>query len=107
MVNHTKQHRLLTDGYCLFENVLDRPMLLELTRVTEALQAAVPEADAQRYRYQGSNISVAYQDPVFPRLFAWPAALEALAELGFDRPKWWSGFLLSKPPHAPPLYWHQ
>ncbi|HLK55946.1 MAG TPA: phytanoyl-CoA dioxygenase family protein [Chthonomonadaceae bacterium] len=102
-----KRQQLLTDGYCLFENVLDRPMLDELTIVTERLLAEVSEADAERFRYQGSNISVAYQDPVFPRLFAWPRALEALRELGFDHPKWWSAFLLSKPPHAPPLYWHQ
>src|SRR5262249_17262717 len=48
-----------------------------------------------------------YQHPVFPRLFTWPKALEALAALGFPQPKWWSAFLLSKAPHAPALYWHQ
>ena len=103
----TKREQLLTNGFCLFENVLNRAILDEVTQVTEALLSECSEADAQRYRYQGSNISVAYQHPVFPRLFALPEALAALSELGFDSPKWWSGFLLSKPPHAPPLYWHQ
>jgi hypothetical protein len=102
-----RREQLLRDGYCVFEQVLDRPMLAELTEVTERLLAEVPPADAERYRYQGSNISLAYQHPVFPRLFTWPKALEALAALGFDEPKWWSAFLLSKAPHAPPLYWHQ
>ena len=102
-----KREQLLTDGFCVFENVLDRALLDELTAVTEDLLAHCSGEDAQRYRYQGSNISVSYQHPVFPRLFAWPPSLEALKELGFDRPKWWSGFLLSKPPYAPPLYWHQ
>jgi hypothetical protein len=103
----TDREQLLNDGFCVFKNVLDRAMVDELTAVTEELLAQCSEEDAKRFRYQGSNISVSYQHPVFPRLFAWPRALEALKELGFDRPKWWSAFLLSKPPHAPPLYWHQ
>jgi ectoine hydroxylase-related dioxygenase (phytanoyl-CoA dioxygenase family) len=99
--------QLQSAGYCVFEQVLDRSMVEELARVTDGLLAAEDETHAQRFRYQGSNISLAYQHPVFPRLFAWPRALQALASLGFEEPKWWSAFLLSKPPHAPPLYWHQ
>ena len=38
---------------------------------------------------------------------AYPRAMSGLAELGFENPKVWSGFVISKPPHAPPLYWHQ
>ncbi|MCA1596892.1 MAG: phytanoyl-CoA dioxygenase family protein [Chloroflexi bacterium] len=98
---------LLEDGFSVFPQVLDREMVQDLTRATEALLAAYPAEDAAKFRYQGSNIRLAFQDPVFPRLFAWPKALAALSELGFDDPRWWSAFLLSKPPHAPPLYWHQ
>lgn len=105
--SRTKRQQLLEDGYCVFEQVFDASLLDELRQVTDSLLAAYSEADAQRYRYQGSNLSVAYQHPVFPRLFAYPGSLECLKELGFDRPKWWGAFLLSKPPHAPPLYWHQ
>nr|CAA9281052.1 hypothetical protein AVDCRST_MAG63-3552 [uncultured Armatimonadetes bacterium] len=102
-----RRRELITRGYCVFEDVLDRPMLDELTHVTEALLAGYAPEEAERVRYQGSNVPVAYQDPVFPRLFARPEVLEALGALGFADPKWWSAFLLSKPPHAPPLYWHQ
>jgi hypothetical protein len=98
---------LFQDGFVQFKNVLDQPLLDELRRVTDGLLAEQSRADAERYRYQGSNIAVAFQDPVFARLFAWPPALRALASLGFPNPRWWSAFLLSKPPHAPPLYWHQ
>lgn len=102
-----QRQQLLTAGYCLFPNVLDRPMLDELICVTEVILADYSPEAGELFKYQGSNIGIAYQHPVFPRLFSWPKALEALAALGFDRPKWWNGFLLSKPPHAPPLYWHQ
>jgi len=103
----SRRELFVKDGYCLFENILDGPMIEELIRVTEALLADCPPEERELYRYQGSNIGIRYQHPVFPRLFAWPKALEALHSLGFDQPKFWSGFLLSKPPHAPPLYWHQ
>jgi hypothetical protein len=99
--------QLRRDGYCTFAQVLDRPMIDELTRLTNEMLDAVSEEDARKFQYQGSNLKIDYQHPVFPRLFAWPKALEALAALGFDAPKWWSAFVLSKPPHAPPLYWHQ
>jgi hypothetical protein len=70
--------QLREEGYCLFENVLDAPMLDELRRVTDALLDAYAPEEAHKYRYQGSNIGIAYQHPVFPRLFTWPKALEAL-----------------------------
>ena len=28
------------------------------------------------------------------------------ANLRKPSPKFWSGFVISKPPHSPPLYWH-
>jgi hypothetical protein len=106
-VRAPSREELLASGYVYVPNVLDRPLLDELRRVTDELLAQQSREDAVKYRYQGSNISVAYQDPVFARLFALPRALDALRALGFRSPKWWSAFLLSKPPHAPPLYWHQ
>ena len=103
----SRREGLLEDGYCVFRNVLGVGMLRELTRVTDDLLARQSVEEQERFRYQGSNIRLDYQDPVLARLFSWSAALEALAVLGFREPKWWSAFLLSKPPHAPPLYWHQ
>jgi ectoine hydroxylase-related dioxygenase (phytanoyl-CoA dioxygenase family) len=103
----TARAQLLESGYCIVKNVLDRAMIDELARVTDGLLDAVSESDRELFRYQGSNIFIAYQHAVFARLFAWPAALNALATMGFPRPKWLSSFLLSKPPHGLPLYWHQ
>lgn len=107
MIDAARQQQLLTQGFCHFPQVLDQKILGELIRVTDALLDAEPAERNQKYRYQGSNINVAYQDPVFAQLFAWPKTLEALASLGYCDPKWWSGYLLSKPPLGPPLYWHQ
>ncbi len=107
VVRAPSREGLLEAGYVYVPDVLDAALLDELRHVTDDLLAQQSREDAEKYRYQGSNISVAYQDPVFARLFALPKALGVLRELGFRSPKWWSSFLLSKPPHAPPLYWHQ
>lgn len=102
-----RYRQLRENGYCRFENVLDAPLLDELRQVTDAMLDAYAPEEAHKYRYQGSNIGIAFQHPVFPRLFTLPKALEALHTLGFPNPVFWSAFCLSKPPHAPPLYWHQ
>ncbi|HET6384820.1 MAG TPA: phytanoyl-CoA dioxygenase family protein [Armatimonadota bacterium] len=101
------REQLLTDGFCLFPRVLDPAMIEELTGVTDQLLAQQTPEEREQVRYQGSSIFIAYQHPVFARLFTRPEALNALDTLGFPDPKWASAFLLSKPPHAPPLYWHQ
>ena len=46
-------------------------MLDDLRRVTGRLIADISATDVEKYKYQGSNVQVAYQDPVFARLFAW------------------------------------
>jgi len=94
-------------GYVLVPGVLDKSILSELRAVTDELLRNYSAADREKYKYQGSNIAMEYQHPVFARLIAWPRTIQALAELGFDDPRYWSGYILSKPPHAPPLYWHQ
>ena len=99
--------QLIRDGFCVVRNVLDGAMLADLRRVTKRLLDETSAEHREHYKYQGSNIGVSYQDDVFARLIAWPKALDALRTLGFLQPKWASAYLLSKPPGAPPLYWHQ
>ena len=101
------REQLLQDGFCIFKNILDSALLAELRQVTDGLISKISTEDVERYKYQGTNVKVDYQHPVFAKLFALPKALAALREVGFDQPKFWSAFMLSKPPHAPPLYWHQ
>ena len=98
---------IIDKGYAVVPGVLDQTILDELRTVTDELLRNYSAADREKYKYQGSNIAMEYQHPVFARLIAWPRTIEALAEFGFDDPRYWSGYILSKPPHAPPLYWHQ
>ena len=97
--------QLLQDGFCIVENVLDRKMLDQLTRVTMQLVTAQSSEDAAAQRSTGSMIDV-FEDPFFVELITYHGALEALAELGYPEPKFSGGYVISKPPHSPPLFWH-
>ena len=50
------------------------------------------------------NAEKRFPHPAFTRLITYPSAL---AQLGFNDAEVWSGFVTSKPPHSPQVYWHQ
>ena len=103
-----KRTQLMRDGFCVFENVLEPEMVAKLNAMSEWTIAQEDEEHFEQHRSQGCIIPYwKYPHPAFPELIAHPGALGALAQLGFDQPKVWSGFVISKPPHSPPLYWHQ
>ena len=101
-----KRQQLDRDGFCLLENIIDARMLDRLRAVTDEVLAQQDEAHFAENRAQGSLIRVT-EHPFMAQLVAYPAILDALAGLGFDEPKWGSGFIISKPPQSPPLFWHQ
>ena len=101
-----KRVQLERDGYCLFENVLDAELLKRTRQVSDRLLDALPAEHLKQQKSTGSMISVC-DDPFFAELVSAPGALTALASLGYDNPKWSSGFVIAKPPHSPALFWHQ
>ncbi len=90
----------------MFENILDPEMVDRLRAVTDQVLDAQTEAHFKDHPSTGSMVRVD-QYPFMAALIAYPKALATLAGLGFDDPKWWSGYIISKPPHSPPLFWHQ
>ncbi len=101
-----KGRQLESDGFCILENIIDAQMLARLRRVTDVMIARQEAAHFNENRSQGSLISV-FEEPFFPQLVAYPPILDALKGLGFDKPRWSSGFVISKPAGSPPLFWHQ
>ena len=103
---HDKREQLLRDGYCVLERILTPEMLERVRVASDDLIAAQPVEHFDRYKSTGSMISV-YDDPFFAELVAYQPALDALDSLGFPDSRWTSGFVISKPGHSPPLFWHQ
>lgn len=96
--------QLIERGFCVFEGVLTEPLLSRLKNVTNALCEAVPPEGVER-RAQGRMMS-AMADPMLADLIALQPALDCLAAMGFRDPTFTDGYVISKPPHSPPLFWH-
>jgi hypothetical protein len=107
MIAQDAADRLRQDGFVTFPNILDAPMLERLRATTQRLIDTQPASVRQHVRYQGTNIDIWFQDPALTDIVCWPRSLDTLRQLGFSRPKYWSGYIISKPPGGPPLYWHQ
>ena len=87
--------------------VLDAGMLGRLRDATDLLLDAQTEEQKARNRSQGSMFRFSQTaDTVFAELIALPAALDALARLGFTEVTYTDGYIISKPPHSPQLFWH-
>ena len=98
--------QLIRDGYCLIGDVLDADILHRLRQVTDQLLNAQGQEIRAQQRSTGSMIDVGVH-PIFAELVAYPPARAALETLGFLRPRWMSGYVISKPPNSPALFWHQ
>ncbi|MEM7028579.1 MAG: phytanoyl-CoA dioxygenase family protein [Chloroflexota bacterium] len=106
--NQEKRDQLIRDGFCIIENVLEPEMVTKLNHMSTWTIAQEDEAHFERHRAQGCIIPYwKYPHSAFTEVITYPRAMLAFADLGFAQPKFWSGFVISKPPQSPPLYWHQ
>ncbi len=97
---------LLDQGFAIVPQVLDQRGLALIRDATAAqLRDASPEHRA-KHRTTGSMLHVA-DHPAFADLIAWPATLAILRGLGFGEVVWSAGYVISKPPGGPRLFWHQ
>lgn len=100
-----KRQQLIDEGFCVFEQVLPPAMVRRLRDVTDGLLARQDPERLRRARATGSMIP-AMSDPAMAELIAWPGALHALHALGFPNPTFSDGWIISKPPKSPRLFWH-
>ena len=101
------RRQLIQDGYCRVPQVAP-PDLIETTRAfAENLADGLSDEEKELRRLQGSLIAVNELEEMVP-LITLPAAIEVLKNMGYPNPRYYSGYIISKPPEvAPPLFWHQ
>lgn len=107
----SEQQAFFRNGYCVFENILEPSTVDELTTLTDAvLEEQDPDHFAQHIT-TGSMVLIdwdmAYTYEAMARFIAHPNALTAMRQLGYDDPKFGHGRIITKPPHSPPLFWHE
>jgi ectoine hydroxylase-related dioxygenase (phytanoyl-CoA dioxygenase family) len=83
-------------------------MIETLRNATNQLLSLQSAQARTALRSQGSMIGVTAElaDPVFAELITWQPALEALRAMGFEGPTFTDGYVISKPPKSPRLFWH-
>jgi hypothetical protein len=102
--------QLLCDGFVVLPQLLDSRLVADLQDHSDALLAREQREQREhfeRFRYHGSMLPLDWREELTAKLVAWPATIQALGELGFSGPRWLSGYVISKPPGSPALWWHQ
>ena len=83
-----------------------RPRCGRPRRAAEAALAAAGADHRAQWRSQGSLVPVA-DHPSFAPLIAHPGFQTMFGQLGFRGTRFSSGYVISKPPGGPALFWHQ
>jgi ectoine hydroxylase-related dioxygenase (phytanoyl-CoA dioxygenase family) len=110
-INRTKREQFERDGFFVLKDILESELIARLDRVSGTVLSEQEESHFKKHRSDGSMVMIdwemAYQHSVLAELIAHPALLATLGQLGFAEPKFGHGRIISKPPHSPPLFWHE
>ena len=98
--------QLAEDGYCRVPRVLDPGFLRSVQELAAAALDTVGAEHRAQWRSQGSLIALA-DHPPFAALIAYPGLQEMFSRMGLDDTRFTSGYVISKPPGGPALFWHQ
>ena len=111
IIDSETQKQFMTDGFYVVKNILEPEMLAKLRSISDDVLTQQEKAHFEQHRTTGSMVLIdwemVYQHDGLAELIAHPKMLAALAELGFAEPKFGHGRVISKPPHSPPLFWHE
>ena len=103
---HAEREQLQTDGFCIVKGILQPDDLAWVRDIASKMISGLSEEHRGEQKSAGSMVASG-EMPELIDLYIWPAALQALADLGFDDNKFVRAYLISKPPHSPRLFWHQ
>ena len=102
---------LISDGYCHVRQITSSHLVNEMREKADKIAKdwleGISAEERKQHRLRGTIIDV-WKHPEMAPLIGLPAAIEALKLMGFPNPKFYSGYIISKPPEkAPALFWHQ
>jgi hypothetical protein len=100
------RERLAGEGFAIMPGVLGAGALERLRAVAERRVATASAEHLAKNRTTGSMLPIA-DDPAFGFLIGYPAVVGLLRALGLGAVVWQAGYVISKPPAAPRLFWHQ
>ena len=106
-----RREQFARDGFFVFKNIIEPSLVHSLNQFSNAVLDFQEPEHFIKNKTTGSMVLIdwpmAYQNAAMATLIAHPNALAALQQLGFNEPKFGHGRIISKPPHSPPLFWHE
>ena len=103
----TELRQLLEDqGYCVASGILDHRIIENLLQWSNGVVSEISSEHRENNKSQGSLINLS-DYPDFSEIIGHSALLELFKTLHFPNPIFSSGYLISKSPHSPALFWHQ
>ena len=103
----TKLDELETKGCCGIKGLFDESVIRESIAVTNRALKEISADHREDNKSQGSLVPMA-EYPGYSKIIAYPKLIETLEkEFNFTDVRFSSGYLISKPPKSPPLFWHQ
>lgn len=106
MTDIDRPTQLFESGFTIVEKVLDGTDLDRLRSLSATCLAGLSAEHRAKYRSEGSLIPVA-DHPAFAEFIAHPSVLSAFERLDLRDVRFTSGYVISKPPEGPALFWHQ
>ncbi len=98
--------QLERDGFALFDEVFDRDEIGAIDAVSQNVLNGQDDQHFEAQRSTGSMVSVVEHE-VFVDVITSVKIRRIFADLGFDDPRFSSGYLIAKRGQSPPLFWHQ
>ena len=101
------RRQLIEDGFCHIPGIALNELICQIRESADQIAEGASEEHKRLRRFQGTIIDV-WEHPEMAPIIALPNALVVLAQLGFPNSRFYSGYIISKPPEtAPALFWHQ
>ena len=103
----SKLEELKKNGCCVLEQVLPSELTAKCINLADSALSNLSTEHREKNKSQGSMIHLA-DHPEFTDLIASKDLMKVLDKaFDFTDLKFSSGYLISKPPKSPPLFWHQ
>lgn len=97
---------LAVRGYTIVRDFLsDAPMDM-LREQSDAVLDGLPKQHRDEYKSQGSLVNLG-DHPEYSNLIGSTKIQDLISDLGPADSRWLAGYLISKPPNSPALFWHQ
>ncbi|MFD8417671.1 phytanoyl-CoA dioxygenase family protein [Streptomyces sp. NPDC059650] len=107
MESEEAKRRFFEDGYFVVRGGLGDGLVADIAHNVRLLLTEEDSLHRRAFPYQGSMIPASIINEPWSRLISSDAILASLRQIGSSDIKWLSGYLISKPPHSPRLWWHQ